>query len=314
MRDFEPITLLMPVKNGERFLPSSFETLRQNCGPNDEILIVNDNSTDNTSAILQKLVGTSSNVVIVNNSNPGLANALNLGLTVASNEWIARFDVDDKYPSDRIELTRVNISNDSVGIFSDYSFVSDQGRKLGTMPSAIKAEFTYLSLVSSQRTAHPSVCFNKTAVQDVGGYQQEDFPAEDISLWLRLAKVGNLKTIPAVLLQYRLNPKSVSNTMRDKSIAKKNELISDYKFSDSIINESLTSLDETKAYYADFKSGNARYLLHLRDLLLILKHNPGITGKNLNYIYKKIYLDVKNYQPGQILFREMLLRRLYRLI
>jgi len=304
----------MPVKNGEKFLPTAIKTLIENCRPSDEIVIVNDNSIDNTSNILKKFVASSSNVIVVDNINPGLVNALNFGLSVASNNWIARFDVDDEYSSSRLNLTRENISEGVVGIFSDYTFISNNGRKLGTMPSAISNQLTYLSLVSSQRTAHPSVCFNKSAVEAVGGYRQEDFPAEDISLWLRLAKHGNLKTIPHTLLNYRLNPKSVSNTMRDKSISKKQELITKYSFNESIVLERLSTLRETKNFYSNYDMGDERYLLHLRDLLLLFKLSPTRYNANLNFVYKKIYLDVRNLFPGQKLLREMLLRRLYRLI
>ena len=48
-----PISVLMPVKNGERFLPTALKYLTDNCSPEDEIIIVNDNSTDNTLKILQ---------------------------------------------------------------------------------------------------------------------------------------------------------------------------------------------------------------------------------------------------------------------
>lgn len=314
MGEFVPISVLMPVKNGEKFLPAALKYLANNCSPKDEIIFVNDNSTDNTLKILQLFAKGSQNILIAENSNPGLVNALNLGLSLATNEWVARFDVDDQYPASRIDLTRKNINEDVVGIFSDYQFISNRGKNLGSMPSAISKSLTYLSLASSQRTAHPSVCFNKAAVQAVGGYLQEDFPAEDISLWLRLTKVGNIKSIPETLLHYRLNPKSISSTMRAKSISKKSELLSKYIFNEKLVLQSLSTLDETKLFYSNYAKGQERYLLHLRDLLLILKLNSSNNKISLNFIYKKIFLDLNNLIPGQNLFREMLLRRLYRSI
>ena len=71
-----PISVLMPVKNGERFLPTALKYLTDNCSPEDEIIIVNDNSTDNTLKILQFFAKSSQNILIAENSKPGLVNAL----------------------------------------------------------------------------------------------------------------------------------------------------------------------------------------------------------------------------------------------
>jgi hypothetical protein len=102
--------------------------------------------------------------------------------------------------------------------------------------------------------------------------------------------------------------------MRDKSISKKQELITKYSFNESIVLECLSTLRETKNFYSNYDMGDERYLLHLRDLLLLFKLSPTRYNANLNFVYKKIYLDVRNLFPGQKLLREMLLRRLYRLI
>jgi glycosyltransferase involved in cell wall biosynthesis len=195
-----PITLLMPIKNGERFLPEAIKFLEKNASPEDEILIVDDNSQDQTKSMLMTWAKFNSNVTIVNNPKSGLVSALNFGLKMARHEWIARFDVDDRYPSSRIEETRKYINRDTVAIFTDYQFTTDSGLRLGVVPSAIQANHTAPSLVSSQRTAHPSVCFNKFAVKEVGGYVEEDFPAEDLSLWLRLSTIGRIITVPKNLL------------------------------------------------------------------------------------------------------------------
>jgi glycosyltransferase involved in cell wall biosynthesis len=314
MQDFQPISVLMPVKNGERFLSRSIKSLKENYSPGDEIIIVNDNSTDKTLQILESFALSEFNVIIANNSKNGLVAALNLGLSLASNEWIARFDVDDQYPSNRLALTRPHLANEVVGVFSDYSFMSDNGKFLGIMPSAISSRNTYTSLISSQRTAHPSVCFNKNAVMSVGGYLNEDFPAEDISLWLRLTKIGCLKSIPLNLLNYRINPKSISNTMRLESIKKKNQLVDNYSFNQSKVDECLDNLMNTKFFYSEYSLGSERYLLHLRDLMLILKSNRNKNRNMMKFLYKKIYLDIENINPGEKLLREMILRRIYRFI
>jgi glycosyltransferase involved in cell wall biosynthesis len=47
------ISFLMPIKNGIDFLPIIRKDIESNLGPNDEIIIVNDNSSDGTGPYLK---------------------------------------------------------------------------------------------------------------------------------------------------------------------------------------------------------------------------------------------------------------------
>jgi glycosyltransferase involved in cell wall biosynthesis len=314
MQYLKPITLLMPVKNGEIHLKKSMKFLTDNCGANDEILVVNDNSTDNTFGLLKEWEKNYPNVKVINSLKSGLVNALNLGISNSANDWIARFDVDDSYPSNRIIETRKSINSGAVCIFTDYKFTTSDGLGLGVMPSGIYPDFTYLSLVTSQRTAHPSVCFNKIAALDVGGYKNEDFPAEDISLWLRISKMGQIISIPQVLLKYRIGGSSVTGSMRKKVISKKNDLFLNFIFDKFILEKCITNLNETKFLYSKEILGKKRFLLHLRDLLFIYSLPSNRNSSSLAKIQRKILMDLNSYPLAGNLFLEAALRKTYRLI
>jgi nitric oxide reductase large subunit len=209
--------------------------------------------------------------------------ALNLGLREASNEWIARFDVDDRYEISRLDEQRVCISSNVIGIFSDYDFFSEALPYLGTIPSAIDSDAVAVSLISSQRTAHPSILFNRGSVLDVGGYQQEDFPAEDLSLWLRMSRAGDLVSIPKVLLHYRLSAGSVTATKRQASILKKNSLIQSIGINPLNVEKASSKLEQIFEVYKPESFSNEREILLIRDLIMILKTHklPGKSSKKL---------------------------------
>ena len=87
-------SVLLPVRNGEMFVRESLQNLIQLTTPDDEILIINDGSTDSTSAILAEYQELHERVKVIDTPPLGLVAALNKGLASAKNEFIVRADID----------------------------------------------------------------------------------------------------------------------------------------------------------------------------------------------------------------------------
>jgi glycosyltransferase involved in cell wall biosynthesis len=309
-----PATLLMPVKNGGKYLHEAMASLEKNCQPEDEILVINDGSTDETGPLLKKWSKTNPQVRIVSSPKSGLVAALNFGIRNSSNNWIIRFDVDDRYPENRTLELKKQITDGVVCIFSDYRFTTNAGFSLGVMPSAIKSDFTYLSLLTSQRTAHSAACYDKRAVLDVGGYESQDYPAEDLSLWLRLTNIGKIISVPKILLDYRLSGNSVTSNLRSESIRMKRKLISNFFVDQHVLEYNVSNTEEARQYYAKIEYGQKRYLLHLRDLLLAIEAAPKVNQRFVAILRDAIYKDPFNYVPASKLLFDTLRRKIYRSI
>ena len=267
------ITALMPVKNGASYVQSSLTQIQLACKATDEIIIIDDFSDDDTAQIVKMAAKKDARIRLIKNSIPGIVGALNLGLSEASNDWIARFDVDDRYEQSRIEEQRTFIKDNIIGIFSDYDFFSEDLPYLGTIPGAINPDAVAVSLISSQRTPHPSILFNKASVFDVGGYQQEDFPAEDLSLWLRMSRAGEMISIPKVLLHYRISTESVTGTKRKAAISVRVKLLENIGINKRSIQKVLDNFEEIIENYGEVNYSNEREILLVRDLIMILKNN-----------------------------------------
>ena len=264
-----PITHLMPVRNGEEFLAKSLRDIQEAIDCSDEILVINDGSNDSTAALLAEAQNSYGNLRVVTTNGVGLIGALRLGVELSKFDWIARWDVDDVYDLERMRVQRELITDGVAAIFSDYDFWIDGKISAGRVYSPIFPLATKLSLLYSQQTPHPAALINKKLLLQAGNYREDDYPAEDLGLWLRLSSIGKLVTVPQNLLHYRLSKESISARRREAILSKKNELISNKK------NWNLENVDtELVREFLGFKElpdSKYRQLLFHRNLAKALK-------------------------------------------
>ena len=265
------VTALIPIRNGERYLQGAIDSIDANKQFLHSIIAIDDGSSDSTFKLLRKWASHNPKVRIIQTHGIGLVKALNLGISETTTEWIARFDVDDLYESNRVQKQIEAIASDSVAIFSDYSIFSEKFGGLGYIPSAITPDGVSFSLRKNQRTPHPSVMFNVSAVRSVGGYRDNDFPAEDFSLWLRLNKIGKLSSVPEKLLNYRMSGTSISGLRRQEMILKTQRLVESIGIQHLKIDDAERIFASTVDAYSDSCDSDLRILLHFWDLNFALE-------------------------------------------
>jgi glycosyltransferase involved in cell wall biosynthesis len=287
------VTALMPVKNGMDHIFSSMRQLSNTCRKFDEVLVVDDNSKDGTLPILQRWAAEDQRVRVLSNPGEGLVSALNLGINEASNNWIARFDVDDIYSKDRLDQQVTVAVDQTIAIFSDYEFWTPNGNSLGKVPGPVDSDAVSISLVNSRRTPHPSVLYSRDAVLAVGGYRAEDFPAEDLSLWLRMSKIGKLVSIPQVLLNYQLRSNSVSGQHRALILKKTSELQCQIGTYRDLLKSGFERADTILESYEGLELAKERQILFLQELIKAFElAGDKKRGVLLGKLLRKMNLDM----------------------
>ena len=265
------ISIVMPVRNGIFYIEQSLKNL-VDLADQAEIVIIDDGSVDGTWEVLQEFTASNDNVVVRKNPGRGICDALNFGIQISRGNWIARVDVDDEYQKDRLisQLEVLNSSN-AILVFSDYKFISESESALGSMVNGVFNLPTKLSLITSRRTAHPSALFAKQAFFSAGGYLSEDAPAEDLSLWLRMLKLGDFASVPQELLHYRLSHGSVTVLEREKSIGQRKALLAKYEISSDLFLDATRRLTSTVREYRRINHSGRRIVLHIIDLFVFSK-------------------------------------------
>lgn len=99
MSDKPTISVIIPVYNGERFLAEAIRSVLDQTLPPDEVIVVDDGSTDGSAA----LAGQVACVLVLRQPNRGVGAALNLGISHARGDLLAFLDADDRWVLDKLE-------------------------------------------------------------------------------------------------------------------------------------------------------------------------------------------------------------------
>src|SRR5438128_5171730 len=92
-------TVIMPVRNGERFIPEAIDSVLSQIALDDELVIIDDCSTDATRSVLARI--TDRRIRVLDGLGRGASSARNIGLAAAVGEFIAFLDHDDLWPAGR---------------------------------------------------------------------------------------------------------------------------------------------------------------------------------------------------------------------
>lgn len=105
MSNIPALSLIIPVYNVEAYLRQCLDSVLSQTLENIEVICINDGSTDNSLKILREYARRDHRVLVISQTNHGVATARNIGIKKARGEFIAFIDSDDFYPdNDTLDL------------------------------------------------------------------------------------------------------------------------------------------------------------------------------------------------------------------
>lgn len=127
-------SVIIPAYNSETTLARAIDSVLVQSYPAQEIIVVDDGSTDGTSEVAARYA---SKIRYIRQDNAGVSSARNRGAQAASGDWLAFLDADDWYYPDRLRLHAEWIQEDAALDFltGDYEYRDDAGKLLGTSMS-----------------------------------------------------------------------------------------------------------------------------------------------------------------------------------
>ncbi len=201
------VSCVIPVYNGERFLAEGIESLLAQTRPPDEIIVVDDGSTDGTAGVAR---GFGDHVTYVHQENAGPAAARNRGVREARGEFISFLDADDLWEPTKLErqLRRFEARPElgySVGLVQNFweeEVAEERDRIAGTARAKPIPGYVTLTLLTTS-----------SWMRELGGFD-ESLGHGDAADWFRRADaagaVGEL--LDEVVARRRLHRDNRSRT------------------------------------------------------------------------------------------------------
>lgn len=209
------LSVIVPCYNCENTIEDTCcSILNQTVLPN-KIIFVNDGSKDNTLFVLNTLKEKYNDIVtVLDKPNGGVSSARNMGIKVATTNWIAFCDSDDIWLPDKLKAINEVIINNNVDFIAHAYYVN----KLEDTNLVEKKIYGNPFLINYNRNfiQTSSVVVKKDLLFKLGLFNQNLVVAEDFDLWLSCLANARFFYIPQGLSIYRLeaNNSLSSNELR----------------------------------------------------------------------------------------------------
>ena len=123
------VSALIPTYNRMGYVGRAVQSVIEQTVPVDEIIVVDDGSTDGTSEQIERRFGHS--VRVIYQANQGVSSARRRGILEAKGDWIAFLDSDDEWTPDRNRILLQAIEEvpaDVAWIFGNTEIITDDDR------------------------------------------------------------------------------------------------------------------------------------------------------------------------------------------
>ena len=195
------VSVIIPAYNVERFIKTAINSALNQTEVN-EVIVINDGSTDKTMEIVELLQLSSSKIKIFQHEkglNKGRSATRNLGIQNATSKFIAFLDADDFYLANRFSNDSKIFEESNVveGIYNAVGFhfyrqatkTEEQTFKLSTVSQKIKPEDFFEAVISSKYGyLHLNGLTVKKSVFDkIGFFNESLVVAEDSDIIYKMA-------------------------------------------------------------------------------------------------------------------------------
>ncbi len=205
------VSVIMPMHNSERFVGEAIESVLNQTYCNWELLVIDDDSNDNSVEIVRKYAAHDSRIrLLFNDNHVDMPSApRNMGIEYANGQFIAFLDSDDIWLKDKLKQQLPLFEDNCTAVaYSDYEKIDEKGNRSARVVTA-PLHADYRSLLRG------NIIGNLTGMFDVGKIGKNYFlniHHEDYAFWLSALKNGYVAcSTGTITALYREHNNSISS-------------------------------------------------------------------------------------------------------
>jgi glycosyltransferase involved in cell wall biosynthesis len=226
-RRHPPISIIIPVYNGERYLRKTLLSAAAQTYPNLEIVIVDDASQDGSAQIISEFAWeTASALALSNETNMGFCKSVNRGVAACRGELFLTLGQDDLLPSNHLEKMLEERRDGFSFIHCNATIIDGSGTPmqpcasdLGEHKGTINYRLAQFNCISST-----GLVVNKQRFVEVGGFDERYRNYGEWLLWIRLADRGPVYFCSTTRALYRRHETNLTTEIFGRDVAKDLEL------------------------------------------------------------------------------------------
>jgi glycosyltransferase involved in cell wall biosynthesis len=221
------VSIVTPAYNRADFLAETIESVLSQDYPHVEFLVLDDGSTDDTPAVLERYAG---RLLAVRHPNMGETATVNRGLAMARGDILCVVNSDDPLLPDAISTAVRYLADhpEVLAAYPDWVEIDPDSRVINTLRLP---QYDLPGMLRDFNVAMgPGTFFRRTVLERIGFRKGTLRYTGDLDFWFRIARVGQLGHIEAVLATHRTHPGAASSAERGKRMAAEIPLLAEGAF------------------------------------------------------------------------------------
>ncbi|CAN6959965.1 glycosyltransferase family 2 protein [Psychrobacter okhotskensis] len=213
------VSVIIPVFNGEQFLDRCLSSITNQSYKNIEIIVIDDGSTDDTKTICKNYSHNDHRIKAIHKDNEGVSAARNIGLDIATGDYIYFADADDYVLQDSIK-DLMNKARDSFAdiIVAEY-YVANASKKTKVTPIATQSSNDFLCSILSGKN-HSGLwnkLFKRNLFSGIRFPKNIVFLEDKVALTMIMLKYKpSVSFLDSAVYTYWQHQESVTNSSNEK--------------------------------------------------------------------------------------------------
>lgn len=212
------VSVVVPVYNGERYLAETLAAIRSQTHPVDEIIVVDDGSSDASADVA---AATAPSATILRRPNGGAGAAMNTGVAVARGDLLAFCDADDLWHPDKIERQVAALGANPGAAYSVTDVVNFISPELAVDPDALD-DWLFEPMVGYYAA---TLVVRRAAFDEIGPFD-ESLRHANKTEWFGRARSKEMIHVAETLVRRRLHTANTSTVASSANLDEYFDLLS----------------------------------------------------------------------------------------